>query len=546
VGIEWLDDISVGQWLHSRRRWAEAASILLPSIGSIDFADELQPAKVRGWAGVHVGHAMLDAFAHGNYATAIQIAGRIDREFKDTHFHTHALKLMRELPQRTEDFRSFKLPSPQEWKAIKSRLTRVQQIDYLCERIRLMRRGHTGQRMVKSDTDLTGSEVINPLVELGGQIGTYMHGSRSGPPEGLSLTISDIQYIAPHMEKEWSTMRFPTFERHPYRPSVNYQRALITPRQLLVPIINRVAKHDLSYLISDHPLSQFDLRQLGIEKLTEALVATEIQRIIAWSREKQSATPADISLAAVEAGLRRKYWASVRGAAKELISAKDKRIAPLLAQFLEADIIERQKVEILIALEDVDGALATKAASGLLRSDNFGVRAAAAGVATKLPEYRGAGPALKFIRSKGDGVKDQHYPSVVSALAKSRAPDSKKLLMEITGFDAAGVTRWPDGSARVQVIRSLSDAGLPHGLKHYRTLLDSNEPAGNFIPVDMPPIKVGNGRFIAPYIAFEIIHQYAPKDGAIVAIREETTEIGDRVSRLKAWLDGKIQKMSRP
>ena len=51
-------------------------------------------------------------------------------------------------------------------------------------------------------------------------------------------------------------------------------------------------------------------------------------------------------------------------------------------------------------------------------------------------------------------------------------------------------------------------------------------------------------KYIAPYIAFEIIHLYAPKDRTIIAIRDETTDIAERLSRLTAWIDGKIQKMS--
>jgi hypothetical protein len=282
-----------------------------------------------------------------------------------------------------------------------------------------------------------------------------------------------------------------------------------------------------------------------VKAVTEELVAKEVQRILDWARGKSSISDHDLSLAAVEAGLRRGRWHLVKKTAMQLVKAKDRRVAPLIARFLESSDYEPQKTEILIALEDIDGPRAAKIAPSFFRSTSFQLRATAAGVATTLPEYDGAGPALKFIRSKGTAVKREDYASVVAALTKSRSPDSKKLLDEITGFDATKRMRWPGFLARVNTIRNLSNSGVPNGLEYYRALLASKEPTRNLLETDMPPIKVGDARKAAHYIAYEIIHHYAPEDRAIVAIRKETTSIDERLKRLIAWVDGKITKMKR-
>jgi hypothetical protein len=186
----WLDELLVGLWLHSQGRLAEAGTILLPALGAVDIEEDIV-SNVHRVAGNDIGHAMLDAFAYRQYEHALDIAKRIDREFKGSPFHQVALRLISELPRRQEDFRTLKLPTAEEWQELKSTLSRVEQIKYLCKRLRLVRGGDTGWTYLRPDTDPSGKKVINLKVELA----------------GLKLIVADIQHLAPFLRVDWLSMR---------------------------------------------------------------------------------------------------------------------------------------------------------------------------------------------------------------------------------------------------------------------------------------------------------------------------------------------------
>lgn len=534
-GSGWMDHLVIGAWLAKQQRWEEAAAILLPAIGEFDFPKQLV-GHLRAIIAQDLGHGMLDAFAHRRYANAIQLAEHIDRDFQGSMFHPAAQRLLRELPLREDDFRALTVPTPQQWKKLKTTLTRREQIDYLCQRLRLSRSGHSGWTYLTPQNSPAGKSAINPLVELVGP-GLARGGKNAGKgPHGLELTVGDIPQLASYLQDDWAAMELT------YRREYDPRRKLRTVRQMLVPVINHLARHDLCYPLFKAELSKAHLEELGIERLTEERVAVEINRIVEWSRGKKEVTDSDLSLAALEAGLRRGKWHLVEDTARKLIAARDRRATALIARFLETDDYEPQKVKILIALEDSGGTLAANAAPGLFESSDFGVRVAAAGVAATRPEYKGALPVLAFIRAKGTAVTSEDYPRVVETLSKSKSPDARKLLVAITNFDASSMTRWPY-SSRPNIIRSLSQAGLPHGLQYYKTLLSSEGQTWDLLPIDMPPIKVGNARKVADYIAYEIIHHYAPRDREIIATSKEANQIEERRERLLKWIDRKIEQL---
>jgi hypothetical protein len=53
--------------------------------------------------------------------------------------------MAQQLPHRMGDFQTFKLPTAAEWAALKKKLTRAEQIDYLCERLLLLNCFQMGQ-----------------------------------------------------------------------------------------------------------------------------------------------------------------------------------------------------------------------------------------------------------------------------------------------------------------------------------------------------------------------------------------------------------------
>src|SRR5207245_5012670 len=119
--------------------------------------------------------------------------------------------LAAQLPRRGDDFVKLKLPTPAEWEGLKKQLTRAQQIDFLCERMRLLNCFQQGQPAgielsqkqfaepcgISRDASWGGSqgrtEVINPLLELRGPYGWFQGKLNSfdveGRTKGMNLTL---------------------------------------------------------------------------------------------------------------------------------------------------------------------------------------------------------------------------------------------------------------------------------------------------------------------------------------------------------------------
>src|SRR5262249_38770332 len=135
----------LGAWLYRAGRDAEAASILLPALDSV-YADHYLVDTVRHQVGEIHGYRMLVAFAGDrDYAEVLKHAKLINERYPDTRCHAYARGLAEQLPRRTDDFTKFKLPTPAEWADLKKKLTRGQQIDFLCERMRLLNCFQLGQ-----------------------------------------------------------------------------------------------------------------------------------------------------------------------------------------------------------------------------------------------------------------------------------------------------------------------------------------------------------------------------------------------------------------
>src|SRR5581483_6751455 len=134
------------------------------------------------------GQEMLAAFVGDRDYTKTELrAKRLAERFAGTRFHASAARLLDELPRRRDDFDGLKLPTPTEWAAQRGPMSRREQIDFLCRRLRLLNCFQMGQPGgiwygqaqyaepcgISPDAawgrNLGKTEVINPLVELAGR-----------------------------------------------------------------------------------------------------------------------------------------------------------------------------------------------------------------------------------------------------------------------------------------------------------------------------------------------------------------------------------------
>ena len=173
-----------------------------------------EPVPVRDAVGDAHGYRMLVAFAGDrDYKEALRLARLINERHPGSRYHNYAKRLAEQLPQRKDDFTKLKLPTPAEWSALKTKLTRAQQIDFLCERMRLLNCGPDGWGDPLDQTQFAEpiyashslqkgkTKVINPLTELVGP--SNWSGEEKTRPKGMELTLKDIPHLSKHLRPDW-------------------------------------------------------------------------------------------------------------------------------------------------------------------------------------------------------------------------------------------------------------------------------------------------------------------------------------------------------
>ena len=166
------------------------------------------------------GYRMLEAFAGDrDYEEALRQARLINKLYPGSRFHHYAKGLAEQLPRRKDDFTKLKLPAPAEWATLKKKLTRSQQIDFLCQRYRLLNYFQAGQpggylpgspqyaepcgmeRNASWGLNKGKTKVINPETELAGVRAFFDDEEKK--PRGLGLTLKDVPQLSKYLREDW-------------------------------------------------------------------------------------------------------------------------------------------------------------------------------------------------------------------------------------------------------------------------------------------------------------------------------------------------------
>ncbi len=283
-----MPETLVAYRLYSTGQFDLAARVLFPALDTLHRDADLID-RLRYELGIVAGHRMLVAFAGDrDYSVTLHHAEQIAKHYPNTLFHRYAVRLIDELPRRRDDFTAFTLPTLDEWERFRKTATRELQIDYLCERLRLLNGFQVGQPgganlhaaqytepCGMSDDAAWGlrrgqSKLVNPLNAL---VGAKPYNRRNEwAPAGLRPTAADIPTLSKHLRADW------------LMPSVSFHRDFSPPRTVhstreqIGGIINRTAGFDLC------ELKRWD-------KLTPAEVDREIERIDRWAKEHADHEP---------------------------------------------------------------------------------------------------------------------------------------------------------------------------------------------------------------------------------------------------------------
>jgi hypothetical protein len=295
-----LRELILAQRLFAAGKLDLASRVFFPALET-HYRDDEAVDVARHELGRIIGYKMLVAFASDrDYQRTAKLASTLARKYPETIFHEYAVGLAAQLSKRGEDFVKLKLPTPAEWEKLKKKLTRVQQIDFLCERMRLLNCFQEGQPAgielsQKQFSEPCGiapnaswglsqgkTEAINPLMVLHGPCGWFQgklssYEEAQGASKATKLTLKDVPQISSYLRDDWLIPTV-TFWRD-FHPS----RKLHSTRPLFAHIINTLAYKDVC--------------EIGHwRNLKPAQIDEEIERISRWAKENPDKTPLELDL----------------------------------------------------------------------------------------------------------------------------------------------------------------------------------------------------------------------------------------------------------
>jgi hypothetical protein len=467
-----LQEVILAAWLDRAGKAQLAASILLPALDTL-YEDRHIVDMTRHRLSDQLGHRMLAAFAGDrDYEKALKLAQSLVEHYPKTQFFEYAKRLNEQLPRRMDDFKTLKLPMPTEWAELKKKMSRKEQIDFLCRRLQLLNCFQDEQPGGYLETEkqyaepcgLTAdaawglgrgkTEVINPVVEL----------------TGLKLTISDIPALSPFLRDDWYLLII-SFWRD-FDPS----RHLARSRPYLARWINAAAQHDLC------ELDQF-------EKMSPVEQEKHIQRIFAWVDANKSKSQQEQFIEGLQAEVRRGAdWQNVSERIEELVEKKVMKALPLLERYLS----QKDRYDYFLPLQlrlvqSLDPPKALEWTNRLLENKNSELRMQMAMIVLGKCESRTTDELPIFDRTQ----KERVVPVLAKLLEKGSwaeigdfATNAVRELLKLgtkEAVDAArGILRnkylhdpeehfWDN---RPTIVTQLAKAGFPEGYQFYLELLD--------------------------------------------------------------------------
>lgn len=529
-----LYEIILAQRLHASGKDALAARILFPALETL-YRDDDAVAILRRDLGRNYGYQMLVAFAGDrDYERTEQLAKTLAKHYAETIFHHYALRLAEELPKRRDDFVKLKLPTPAEWADMKKKLTRTEQIDFLCQRYRLLNYFQMGQpggyfpgatqyaepcgmeRNASWGLEKGKTEVINPETELAG-------GRRFGDekkPRDLELTLKDIPQLSKYLRDDW-LMPTVTFWRD-FHPNRN----LSSTRPMFASIINGLARRDLCKID-------------GWDKLNPAEIDKEIERINRWALANAEKTEHQLRWETLEDSVAtgRGWFRDIEDQVEWFLKQKDTKAYDVMRQMLEKEKTDAyEKSQILQMYLQHDPTRAKDLAPQYLDHKESYLRFKAALIVFQTGDKGKARPVLG--EALESAATDGWSKQAVELLLKDGTPASREQVARL--FKNKELHRGSSsfhGSVRGEILRLCVEAGMKEPYAYYLKQLDNNEVA--FTSFSSGDEKATQTTY-AQVHAREIVQTIAPDDPAIKEITKKSAKDLDQIPNLKKWLQAMI------
>ncbi len=518
-------------WLDRLDDHDKVAALLLPALDTV-YEDRHLVEMARHRLGQILGNRMLVAFVGDrDYAETLKLAQALSKTYPDTQFHEYAKGLAEQLPRRMDDFKDFRLPTAAKWTELKKKMSRREQIDFLCQRLRLLNCFQMGQPggyspgstqyaepCGISENAAWGlsrgkTEVINPYSELTGQRGIFIRDEDKD--RGLDLKIADIPVLVPHLRDNWY---FPTVS---FWRDFSSDRNLGTTRPYIAGFINDLAQHDLCDLVA-------------FEKMSPKEQEAHLKRIIDWAEANKNKTEEEILATAVQRAVKNKArWHEISGRIEQLVKLKSPRALGVIEQYLEKPEDDGYYMpEMMTQLNTLNSKKAMVWAAKFLDHKNRRLRMQCAMMLFDAGNTDKTVPVLAELLKTGSSYElfGEGERAIAGLLKLGSEParqaafgmlDNKHLRGPRSGFPG-------DSISRGKILPLLEKAGRPDGYRVYLELLDNK---GN---------EFGNASYgtpVAKLAVNEILHDF--DDPALKKIREISDFEAQRIA-VRRWVEAKI------
>jgi hypothetical protein len=526
-------------WLDRTGQTALAARALFPLLADYD-SDEKLLAGYLMVVGDEWGERMFEAFGNSHdYRDTLRLAGLIVRRYPASSFVPEARKLLAELPRRLDDFKELKLPALADWAALKNRLTREEQVDFLCRRLRLV--GFDGYGDQRRFAEPAGpdfpyvrggpyvrypvpprtadrnngkgrTQVVNPLSELGWK---------------MKLGPKDIPALVRHLPENWLLVSI--LQRGGYGSGGGPPTISSASRELVVEFINEAARGQICRFSEDEHSPTF----AGVSEASEMEARRRGKEAERWARAHAWMGPADLEWHWLQQGRAAgESWGGIKKRALELQRLGDPRGPRLMHSLLrDRNTTGPEKADILGEYVRFAPRQARYFARFFLNSPDAELRTHAAILCLQTSEADRARALLgDFLSRPGLGPeKSSEYlrPVVVAELMADGAPASVRAACRVLDEKVLASLEW---GLRGWTLRALARRGRKEGYAYYLPRLRNTTA----IPGSDPP------QTVAEVTVLEICNSFGYDDPAVQEITRKYEKPSDRVPHLEKWLKERI------
>lgn len=528
-----LPEMLLGIWLAGTGQRELAARVLLPAFEAAA-SDALAVESFKHEIAVYYGQCTLGAFTHErDFVKTERMANTYITKYPNTIYSNIMEKLATELQRRQDDFKTFTLPTHDEWKALKLKLTRAQQIDFLCDRLRLLNAFQDGQPGGVSYHDKQYAEpgwqarsndmllVINPLSELVGLPASHRN---NDPIEGLQLTLADVPILARHLKDDWSMVMYSYWRD--FHPS----RTMHYTRNVLADIINSLCHQEI--------IDPIAMKAMSPQQVDEA-----IANLTQWAKDHVGKPEADLHVESLERAVRENSWwyYKVDKNAQALVSLKDPRVVPLTMKVFERKHQNMHRENDLNCIMKISGAFPVdeydEFARKMLDSQHERGRLIAACVLIAAGQEQPACERLeRQITSDAYQFSLHDSVAIVELLANSQLKSAPKLLeLFITSKRLDSVyDRTMADSLRSSVLVTLYNSSARKTLlRYYLGYFDDTQPGKNPFWPD---------KRVCDLFAHELIRGLRNEDSKLNAIAEKKGTENDKLAELKLWIADRLNE----